>query len=117
VRATVLGFAVTGLIVLFFSPSWVSFAAWRAMPQQYGDLVAVRRAVVVEQQIADPTTEIRDPIHTTVRCRLLFPTLGHLLHMPPGGTAALAAWLPASALVAHPVRAPCRSLAADDGSR
>jgi hypothetical protein len=82
-RATVLGFAVTGLIVLFFSPSWVSFAAWRAMPQQYGDLVAVRRAVVVEQQIADPTTEIRDPIHTTVRWRLLFPTLGHLLHMPP----------------------------------
>jgi hypothetical protein len=83
VRATVLGFAATALIVLFFSPSWVSFAAWRAMPQQYGDLVAVRRAVAVVQQIADPTMEIRDPIHGIVRWRLLFPTLGHLLHVPP----------------------------------
>jgi hypothetical protein len=83
VTATVLGFAVTALIVLFFSPSWVSFVAWRAMPRQNWDLVAVRRAVAVVRQIADPITEIRDPAHTTVRWRLLFPTLGHFLHVPP----------------------------------
>jgi len=83
VRAIALGLAVSALIVIFFSPAWVSFAAWHAMPDRYADLVTVRRAVAVIQQIADPTTEIRDPFHGIVRWRLLFPTVGHLLHLPP----------------------------------
>jgi hypothetical protein len=82
-KATGLGLAVSLLIVVFFSPSLVSFAAWRAMPRQFADLVPVRRGVAVVQQVEAPFTEIRDPLHKIVRWRLLFPLVGHVLHLPP----------------------------------
>jgi hypothetical protein len=82
-KATGLGLAVSISIVVLFSPSLVSLAAWRAMPMQFADLVPVRRAVAVAQQVEDPFVEIRDPLHKIVRWRLLFPVVGYVLHLPP----------------------------------
>lgn len=83
VKASVHGLLVALLIVLFFSPSWVSFVAWHQRPAEFGDLVPVRRARSVVRQVADPFTEIVDPIHKIVRWRLFFPLIGHALGLPP----------------------------------
>src|ERR1700752_4862960 len=82
-KALCLGIGVSGLIVAFHSPSWVAFAAWRAKPEEFWDLKAVRRGAAVAQQVVDPHIEIHDPLQAGVRWRLFFPVLGHVLHLPP----------------------------------
>src|SRR4029077_11874914 len=78
-----LGVAVGLLLLLCFSPSWVTFRAWRRVPELFSQTIAVRRGAYVTMQVADPGVEIADPIHKIVRWRLLVPMIGHLLRMTP----------------------------------
>jgi hypothetical protein len=77
------------LLVVFFSPSWVVFRAWRRAPETFGPAVEVRRGVTVLAQAADPGAEIRDPVHRIVRWRLLVPAVAHVLRLPPAATLGL----------------------------
>ncbi len=46
-------------------------------------MLEVRRGVSVLQQVAQPGVEIADKLHAAIQWRLLFPVVGHVLHLPP----------------------------------
>lgn len=45
-------------------------------------MLEVRRGVSVLEQVAHPGAEIADPLHRVIQWRLLFPLVGHVLHLP-----------------------------------
>jgi tetratricopeptide (TPR) repeat protein len=90
-------FASASAIVLLalFCPRWNIFVAWSRVPE-FNEFIEVRRAATVLQQVEHPFSPLTDPIHRVVRWRLLFPLLGHVLHLPPTvflALPALGAWL------------------------
>jgi hypothetical protein len=89
-RTALLAAAAFLLLLVCFSPSWVTFRAWRRAPETFGLLVEVRRGESVLAQAADPAAEVVDPLHRIVRWRLLVPVVAHLLHLPAGATLGLA---------------------------
>ncbi len=70
------------LLIYFFSPPWAAFRAWSHVPE-LGGMVEVRRGVSVLQQEGHPGTPIGDPLHGAIQWRVLFPLIGHVLHLPP----------------------------------
>ncbi len=53
-------------------------------------MLEVRRGTSVLLQLQQPGVEIPDPLHAVIRWRLLFPLVGHVLHLSPGIFFALA---------------------------
>src|ERR1051325_6035621 len=78
-----IGLGVSALLVVFFSPSWASFVAWQREPAAFRELIPVRRGTGVIAQVENPMVELDDPMHDSIRWRLLFPVVGHLLRLPP----------------------------------
>lgn len=70
------------VVIFFFSPSWAAFALWARVPEMSG-MLEVRRGVSVLAQVAHPGAPISDPLHQVIQWRLLFPVIGHVLHLPP----------------------------------
>ncbi len=70
------------LFLFLFSPPWHIFSAWSRVPE-LGQTVEVRRAVSLLEQLEHPLAPVQDPIHRILQWRLLFPGVGHLLHVPP----------------------------------
>lgn len=93
--------------LFFFCPR---FTLWRGL-----DLPAARvepdidRAVDTLAQLKDPFVRIENPYSRVIHWRLLFPVLGHALHLPPGLFLALPhlGCLAALALIAHVI---CREV-------
>lgn len=71
------------VLLISFSPSWISFRSWIRVPEVFSNLIEVRRGVSVTLQVINPSTEIVDPIHKIVRWRLLMPVIGFMLNLPP----------------------------------
>src|SRR4029453_3768505 len=70
--------------VWFFCPR---FASWRGVYLEIPELWTwpeVHRAVAVLGQPEDPFARVVNPSNRVVNWRLLFPLLGHYLHMPRG---------------------------------
>jgi len=83
------------VLLTVFSPRWNIFAAWSRVPE-FTAWIEVRRAATLVQQLEHPLAPIADPIHRVLRWRLLFPVVGHALHLPPAAVLALpliGAWL------------------------
>jgi hypothetical protein len=74
--------ACFGAVLFFFSPSWAAFALWARVPEMSG-LLEVRRGVSVLAQMQHPGAPIADPLHQAIQWRLLFPIIGHVLHLSP----------------------------------
>ena len=68
-------------VIFFFSPSWGAFTLWERVPEMSG-MLEVRRGAVVLDQVVHPGAEISDPLHRVIQWRLLFPLVGHVLHLP-----------------------------------
>ncbi len=94
---------MTLLLLLFFSPSWVTFRAWARVPEVFSRVIPVRRGAWVAKQVADPFVAIDDPYHGIVRWRLLMPMLGHYLHLPVSVVLALS-WVGCVAVLATVIR-------------
>jgi len=74
--------AVSFLVLLFFfSPSWSIFSIWARVPE-FTQWIEVRRAASLLAQLSHPFAPIADPMHRILQWRLLFPLLGHGLHLP-----------------------------------
>jgi hypothetical protein len=69
-------------LIFFFSPTWGAFRVWSRVPEM-GGMLEVRRGAAVLQQVAAPGVEIADKLHAAIQWRLLFPIIGHVLHLPP----------------------------------
>jgi tetratricopeptide (TPR) repeat protein len=68
------------IALLFFCPK---FAFWRALPvEEIRFLPEVNRARAALQQLGDPFVAIDDPVNRAIQWRLLFPLIGHYLHIP-----------------------------------
>jgi hypothetical protein len=80
-RRWLLALGCYALLVFFFSPSWAAFSLWARVPE-LGGMLEVRRGVSVLAQAAHPGAPIPDPLHAAIQWRLLFPVLGHVLHLP-----------------------------------
>ncbi|HWA10311.1 MAG TPA: tetratricopeptide repeat protein [Opitutaceae bacterium] len=70
------------LLVYFFSPSWGAFRLWARVPE-LSDMMEVRRGAAVLEQVAHPGTPVADELHRAIQWRLLFPLIGHVLHLSP----------------------------------
>ncbi|HUR56309.1 MAG TPA: tetratricopeptide repeat protein [Opitutaceae bacterium] len=81
-RRWLLALGCFAILIFFFSPSWAAFRAWSRVPALQG-LIEVRRGASVLQQLAHPGAAIADPLHAAIQWRLLFPFIGHVLHLPP----------------------------------
>ena len=46
-------------------------------------MLEVRRGASVRLQVEHPGIAIPDPLHGVIQWRLLFPVIGHVLHLPP----------------------------------
>ena len=69
-------------LIFFFSPTWGAFRVWSRVPEM-GGMIEVRRGVSVLLQVEHPGIELPDKLHAAIQWRLLFPVIGHLLHLPP----------------------------------
>jgi hypothetical protein len=70
------------LLMYFFSPPWGAFRVWSRVPELRG-LLELRRGASVLLQVEHPGIPIPDQLHGAIQWRLLFPVIGHLLHLPP----------------------------------
>lgn len=77
-----LALGCVAILLFFFSPSWAAFRLWSRVPEM-GVMLEVRRGASVLEQLAHPGAEIADPLHRAIQWRLLFPVIGHVLHLPP----------------------------------
>ena len=89
-KSIALALAVSVLLLVFFSPSWVAFRAWERVPGAFWQVIPVRRGSWVVEQVADPFVEISDELHYILRWRLLMPMVGHHLGLAPTLVLALA---------------------------
>ncbi|MBL9210571.1 MAG: tetratricopeptide repeat protein [Opitutaceae bacterium] len=75
--------AAAVVATFFFAPR---FWLWVAVGVPLGELISVQpelnRAFFALQQLADPWQPIEDPTNRVIEWRLLFPLLGHYLHLP-----------------------------------
>src|ERR1019366_3446875 len=79
--------AVMGVALVFFCPR---FYLWRALGTSEGGVFPeVGRAQVVLAQLRNPYVIVLGDAHQVVQWRLLFPALGHLLHLQPWAFLAL----------------------------
>ena len=69
-------------LLFFFSPTWGAFRVWSRVPEM-GGMLEVRRGASVLLQVEHPGIEIPDKLHAAIQWRLLFPVIGHVLHLPP----------------------------------
>jgi hypothetical protein len=83
------------LLLFCFSPPFGAFRLWSRVPEMRG-MLEVRRGASVLAQAEHPGAAIADPLHAAIRWRLLFPTVGHVLQLPP---AALFAFAPLGCLL------------------
>jgi Flp pilus assembly protein TadD len=89
-------------LLIFFCPRFNIFAAWAA-GRGLTACVEVRRGAAVLGQLADPFAPIADSLHRILQWRLLFPLVGHALHLPGWlllSLPYLGAWL-ALAMIIH----------------
>ncbi len=73
---------VFALLLTVFCPAWGAFRLWSRVPEM-GGMVETRRGESVLAQVANPGAPIADPLHRAIQWRLLFPIIGHVLHLPP----------------------------------
>jgi hypothetical protein len=70
------------LLAIIFSPSFGAYLIW-AQNSELTNFIEVRRGVSVLMQVENPGAEILDTMHGVIQWRLLFPLIGHLLHLSP----------------------------------
>lgn len=70
------------LLVMVFSPSFGAYLIW-AQNHEMSQFIEVRRGASVLLQMEDPGMEIADTMHGVIQWRLLFPLIGHFLHLSP----------------------------------
>ncbi|QYM77808.1 hypothetical protein K0B96_10795 [Horticoccus luteus] len=81
-RRWLLAVAVFAVLIFFFSPCWGAFLLWARVPEMQM-MLEVRRGASVLAQVDHLGGPIADPLHRAIQWRLLFPSLGRLLHLPP----------------------------------
>jgi tetratricopeptide (TPR) repeat protein len=80
IQLTAIAMGAMLVTLLFFCPK---FAFWRALPvDEIRFLPEVNRARAALQQLGDPFVAIDDPVNRAIQWRLLFPLIGHYLHIP-----------------------------------
>ncbi|MSU50040.1 MAG: hypothetical protein EXS37_13300, partial [Opitutus sp.] len=82
VHRWLLATASFALLMVFFSPSWGAFRLWSRVPD-LGGMIETRRGASVLAQVEHPGAMVADPLHRAIQWRVLFPAIGHVLHLPP----------------------------------
>src|ERR1019366_10092761 len=86
-QAAAVALAVMAVVVAFFCPR---FYLWQTLGAREGGIFPeVSRAQVVLAQLRNPYVIVLGDAHQVVQWRLLFPALGHLLHLQPWAFLAL----------------------------
>jgi hypothetical protein len=78
------------VVIVFFSPRFI-FWPWIDLDPAEHNAPEFNRAIDTLRQLNEPFRPITNPSNRVIKWRLLFPIVGHYLHLPPRAFLALPA--------------------------